>query len=76
VDPRKIIAITSMPTLTKVTNIKRFWELLAFTKDIFGILLKRQCPCANSSKRDESFNWTKACTRAFEWMKSSMPNNG
>jgi hypothetical protein len=32
VDLRKIIAITSMPTLTKVTNIKRFWELLAFTK--------------------------------------------
>lgn len=23
-------------------------------------------------KKDESFNWTKACTRTFEWMKSSM----
>lgn len=43
-----------------------------FIGGIPKILLAKQDPCANFSKKDGMFKWIEACAKALEWMQSSM----
>jgi hypothetical protein len=56
VDPRKIIAITNMPTPTNVIKIKRFLGFADFYKTYFKDFAIKATPMCKPFKKDESFN--------------------
>lgn len=58
VDPRKIIAITNMPTPTNVIKIKQFLGPTDFYKRYFKDIATKATPMCKPFKKDEVFYYT------------------
>jgi hypothetical protein len=72
VDPRKIMAILNMLMSRNVIEIKWLLVTAGFYQRYLQDFVSKTTPMCKLLKKDETFDWTNSCTKALQWMKSSM----
>src|SRR6218665_637613 len=71
-DPRKIEAVRSWPTPTKLKEVRAFMGLCSYYRKFVPQFAHVGRPLHALTRKDVRFNWTHECDEAFEQLKTAL----
>ncbi|KAJ6846282.1 uncharacterized protein M6B38_279565 [Iris pallida] len=72
VDPKKVEAVKPWPTPKSVAEIRSFLGLAGYYRRFVEIFSRIAEPLTRLTRKEEKFNWTEKCQRAFDELKKRL----